>query len=139
MRGPGDERETESERDSERGNNTGVYLLAAEWYSKTIILDSSTTHQCLGRSNAVDGPASLRCNALLGGVCVCCVVALHLRGFYITLSSHTFTVCAVIPWGKNEKLEVGVHGQNWTEKTQSSTLIFFGCGKRTCIHTQCCV
>jgi len=30
VRGPGDERETESERDRERGRNTRVYSLAAE-------------------------------------------------------------------------------------------------------------
>ena len=33
----------------------------------------------------------------------------------------------------------GVNGQNWTGKPQYSTLIFFWCGKGTCIHTQCCV
>jgi len=38
-----------------------------------------------------------------GGVCVPCVVALDLKGFNITLVSHTVTGWAVIPWGKNGK------------------------------------
>ena len=38
-----------------------------------------------------------------GGVCVPCVVALHLKGVYITLVSHAVTGWAVIPWGKIRK------------------------------------
>ena len=82
-------------------------------------------HDCVQimLGSAADGPASLRCNALFWGVCVPCVVALDLKGFYITLVSHTVTGWEVIPWGKPEK--GGVHGQNWTGKPQSSTLIIF--------------
>ena len=38
-----------------------------------------------------------------GGVCVLCVVALDLKGFYITLVSHTVTGWTVIQWWKNGK------------------------------------
>ena len=57
-----------------------------------------------------------------GGIYVPYVVALDLRGFYCTLVSHTVTDWEVIPWGENGKR--GIHNQNWTGKTQSSTLIF---------------
>ena len=45
----------------------------------------------------------------------------------------------VIPWGKNAKLEGGAHGQNWTEKTRSSTLIFFDAKKvLVYVHSVAC-
>ena len=64
----------------------------------------------LGRSNTADGPASLRCNALLGGDLPSLALLRCTLKFYITLVSHTVTLAgwAVIPWRKNAKsLRVG--------------------------------
>ena len=45
----------------------------------------------------------------------------------------------VIPWGKNAKLEGGAHGENCTEKTRSSTLIFFDAKKvLVYVHSVAC-
>jgi len=73
----------------------------------------------------------------LGGFCILCVVALNLKGFYITLVSHTVTGSVVIPWGKDGK--GGGQRSKLDRKPPVFYTDFFLSGKSTCIHTQRCV